>query len=93
MCAQGRKGAAGLVQVGSPGWGYAVSKAARHAVTMQTHPLSDGLWVSDVATGKGRLVVSLAHLREVTMTGVCAHGGKLAQHFGSEWNAVRAISG
>ena len=36
---------------------------------MQGFPLSDGLWVSDVATGKGRLAVSLAQLREVTMTG------------------------
>ncbi len=37
---------------------------------MQAFPLSDGLWVSDVATGKGRLVVSLAQLREATTTGV-----------------------
>ena len=36
---------------------------------MQAFPLSDGLWVSDVATGKGRLVVSLAQLREVTTAG------------------------
>ena len=55
--------------MGSPGWGYAVSKAARHAATMQAHPLNDGLWVSEAATGKGRLVVSLAHLRKVTTTG------------------------
>ena len=40
---------------------------------MQAFPLSDGLWVSDVATGKGRLVVSLAQLREVTTTGEREH--------------------
>ena len=55
--------------MGSPGWGYAASKAARHAATMQPFSLSDGLWVSDVGTGKGRLVVSLAQLREATTAG------------------------
>ena len=44
---------------------------------MQAFPLSDGLWVSDVATGKGRLVVSLAQLREVTTTGEPARSRRL----------------
>ena len=64
----------------SPGWGILVSKASRKAATVDKHPLHDGLWLTDVATGKGRLLVSLRQLHEVVTTGalsavICAAAG------------------
>lgn len=53
----------------SRGWGYTVSKAARKAARAQKHPLNDGLWVTNVATGKAHLAVSLRQLHEVTTKG------------------------
>ena len=77
-----------FIQVGTPGWGYAASRAARQAAVMQAFPLSDGLWVSDVATGKGRLIVSLAQLREVTTTGDHVHSSTYAVHIGAHFHLM-----
>ena len=57
------------LEVASPGWGYPVSAAGVAAATAARHPLHDGLWLTDVETGKGRLLVSLRQLHEMTTTG------------------------
>lgn len=44
-----------------PGYGYAAQDDARAAVA---HPADDGVWVCDLASGKSRLVLSLAELRK-----------------------------
>lgn len=53
----------------SLGWGIPVSKPNRRAAVADKHPLHDGLWLTDVRSGKGRLLVSLRQLHEATTTG------------------------